>query len=197
MNQKNKFLGKVKMIVFLMIVLLIAHVVIIVLGNGKINALEGYLYSFAAGATSSDATGSNATSSNATGSNATSSNATGSNATSSNATGSNATSSNATSSNATSSNATSSNATSSNATGSNTTGSDNANSNKTDLKDEDSNINNGDTDKINSKNEKQEVKEKLPDILPKAGLKKNIIFILVMFIIQGIIFFRYKSIKLN
>ena len=115
-KKKNNLFTSLKMIMFLLIVLIIARTAMVIFGNGKISKLEGYLYSFAASATSCDATSSDATSSDATSSNATSSDATSSDATSSNATSSDVTSSNATSSNATSSNATSCNAsTSSNA----------------------------------------------------------------------------------
>ena len=82
------------MIVFLIIVLLIARVAMIIFGNGKVNAIEGYLYSFASSATEADATSSDATSSDATSSDATSCDATSSDATSSDATSSDATSSN-------------------------------------------------------------------------------------------------------
>lgn len=98
-KKKNSFSTSIKMIIFLIIVLLIARVAMIIFGNGKVSAIEGYLYSFAASATGSDATSCDATSSDATSSNATSCNATSSNATSSNATSCDATSSNATSSN--------------------------------------------------------------------------------------------------
>ena len=115
-KKKNNLFTSLKLIMFLLIVLIIARTAMVIFGNGKISKLEGYLYSFAASATSCDATSSDATSSDATSSNATSSDATSSDATSSNATSSDVTSSNATSSNATSSNATSCNAsTSSNA----------------------------------------------------------------------------------
>ena len=110
-KKKNNLFTSLKMIMFLLIVLIIARTAMVIFGNGKISKLEGYLYSFAASATSCDATSSDATSSDATSSDATSSDATSSDATSSNATSSDATSSNATSSNATSCNAsTSSNA---------------------------------------------------------------------------------------
>lgn len=99
MKQKNNkiFSTSFKMVIFLIAVLLIARVAMIVFGNGKVSAIEGHLYSFAAGtdATSCDATSSNASSCNATGSNATSSNASSCDATSSNATSCNASSSNA------------------------------------------------------------------------------------------------------
>lgn len=98
-KKKNSILTSIKMVVFLIIIFAIARVAMIFFANGKINALEGYLYSFAATATSSDATSCDATSSDATSSNATSSNATSCNATSSNATSCDATSSNATISN--------------------------------------------------------------------------------------------------
>ena len=65
--------------------MLIARIAIIVLGNGKINALEGYLYSIAASATDCDATSTDATSCDATGADATSGDATSCDATSSNA----------------------------------------------------------------------------------------------------------------
>ena len=117
-NKKGKILN-LKLIIFLVIVLIIARMTILLLGNGKISSLEGYLYSFAASATGSDATSGNATSGNATSGNATSCDATSSNATSGNATSSNATSGNATSGNVPSCNATSGNATSGNVPSSN------------------------------------------------------------------------------
>ena len=88
-KKKNSFSTSIKMIVFLIIVLLIARVAMIIFGNGKVNAIEGYLYSFASSATEADATSSDATSSDATSSDATSSDATSSDATSSDATSSN------------------------------------------------------------------------------------------------------------
>ena len=93
-KKKNSFSTSIKMIVFLIIVLLIARVAMIIFGNGKVNAIEGYLYSFASSATEADATSSDATSSDATISDATSCDATSSDATSCNATSSDATSSN-------------------------------------------------------------------------------------------------------
>ena len=105
-KKKNNLFTSLKMIMFLLIVLIIARMAMVIFGNGKISKLEGYLYSFAASATSCDATSCDATSSDATSSDATSSDVTSSNATSSDVTSSNATSSNATSCNAsTSSNA--------------------------------------------------------------------------------------------
>lgn len=98
-KKKNSFSTSIKMIVFLIIVLLIARVAMIIFGNGKVNTIEGYLYSFASSATEADATSSDATSSDATSSDATSSDATSCDATSSDATSCNATSSDATSSN--------------------------------------------------------------------------------------------------
>ena len=93
-KKKNSFSTSIKMIVFLIIVLLIARVAMIIFGNGKVNTIEGYLYSFASSATEADATSSDATSSDATSSDATSCDATSSDATSCNATSSDATSSN-------------------------------------------------------------------------------------------------------
>ncbi|CDB31533.1 lPXTG-motif cell wall anchor domain protein [Clostridium sp. CAG:575] len=83
-KKKNSFSTSIKMIVFLIIVLLIARVAMIIFGNGKVNTIEGYLYSFASSATEADATSSDATSSDATSSDATSCDATSSDATSSN-----------------------------------------------------------------------------------------------------------------
>lgn len=97
-SKKGKSLN-LKLIIFLVIVLIIARMTILLLGNGKISSLEGYLYSFAAAATGGDATSGNASSCDATSSNATSGNATSGNATSSNATSGNATSGNVPSSN--------------------------------------------------------------------------------------------------
>lgn len=79
-KKKNSIITTIKMVVFLMVILLIARIAMIVFGNGKVNALEGYLYSFAATATGTDATSCDATSSDATSCDATSSNATSSNA---------------------------------------------------------------------------------------------------------------------
>ena len=88
-KKKNSIITTIKMVVFLMIILLIARLAIVVCGNGKIDALEGYLYSFATSATDTNATSCDATSSDATSCDATSSNATSCDATSSNATSSN------------------------------------------------------------------------------------------------------------
>ena len=103
-SKKTKIIN-FKKVFFALILVMLIIILGVIIKSGKFEALEGYMYSFAADITGGQATSSNATSSNATSSNATSSNATSSNATSSNATSSNATSSNATSSNATSSNA--------------------------------------------------------------------------------------------
>ena len=89
-KKKNSIITSLKMVIFLLIVLLIARIAIIVLGNGKINALEGYLYSIAASATDCDATSADATSCDATGADATSCDATSADATSCDATSSNA-----------------------------------------------------------------------------------------------------------
>ena len=102
-NKKGKSLN-LKLIIFLVSVLIIARVTILLLNNGKISSLEGYLYSFAAAATGCDATSGNATSCDATSGNATSCDATSGNATSCDATSGNATSCNATSGNVLSSN---------------------------------------------------------------------------------------------
>ena len=125
-NKKGKILN-LKLIIFLVIVLIIARMTILLLGNGKISSLEGYLYSFAAAATGSDATSGNASSCDATSGNASSCDATSGNATSGNASNCDATSSNATSGNASNCDATSGNATSCNVPSSNPINSDTQN----------------------------------------------------------------------
>lgn len=108
MKEKSKKITKLKQIIFLVLVLIIARFAMYIVGNGNISSLEGYLYSLAATATSCDATSCNATSTNAQLPCATCSNATSSNAQVPCATASNATSSNAKVPCATASNATNS-----------------------------------------------------------------------------------------
>ena len=108
MKEKSKKITKLKQIIFLVLVLIIARFAMYIVGNGNISSLEGYLYSLAATATSCDATSCNATSTNAQLPCATCSNATSSNAQVPCATASNATSSNANVPCATASNATNS-----------------------------------------------------------------------------------------
>ncbi len=144
-ENKNKVLYNVKLIVFLIIILAIARIAMIICGNGKINKLEGYLYSLAASATCSDATSTDATSADATSSNATSSNA-----------NHDATSSNATSADANKQDATSADATSSNATGSKV---DNQKSTSTEANKEDSITKKNNTSVKNEINENNKIEE--------------------------------------
>lgn len=145
MKEKSKKITKLKQIIFLVLVLIIARFAMYIVGNGNISSLEGYLYSLAATATSCDATSCNATSTNAQLPCATCSNATCSNATSSNATSSNAQVPCATASNATSSNtnvpcATASNAKNSEVVKNTTTKAQTTTTVATDKKDEKDNV---------------------------------------------------------
>lgn len=83
-SKKTKIIN-FKKVFFALILVMLIIILGVIIKSGKFEALEGYMYSFAADITEGQATSSDATSSNATSSNATSSNATSSNATSSNA----------------------------------------------------------------------------------------------------------------